>query len=155
MTEKLFTWTLSIKNKTKKICKIAFSCIYQIAEIKTDAKLVLSSLVCFLYHSVLSSDPLDPHCSDWEVFNGVDCVCADDVSARCTGQGGMVCDNTGSQYKSACAFALDTCSEKIPQDRTIETCGKQEHMSLVVRKPVFGVSDQVRHKPACAVTEDG
>ena len=29
------------------------------------------------------------------------------------------------------------------------------HMSLVVRKPVFGVSDQVRHKPVCTATEDG
>ena len=29
------------------------------------------------------------------------------------------------------------------------------YMSLVVRKPVLGVSDQVRHKPGCAVTEDG
>ena len=30
-----------------------------------------------------------------------------------------------------------------------------ENMSLVVRKPVFGVSDQVRHKPGCAATGDG
>ena len=29
------------------------------------------------------------------------------------------------------------------------------HMSLVVRKPVFGVSDQVRHKPGCTTTQDG
>ena len=29
------------------------------------------------------------------------------------------------------------------------------HMSLVVRKPVFEVSDQVPHKPGCTVTEDG
>ena len=28
-------------------------------------------------------------------------------------------------------------------------------MSLVVGKPVFGVSDKVRHKPGCTVTEDG
>ena len=28
-------------------------------------------------------------------------------------------------------------------------------MSLVLRKPVFGVSDQVPHKPGCTVTEDG
>ena len=28
-------------------------------------------------------------------------------------------------------------------------------MSLVVRKTVFGVSDQVRHKPGCTVTENG
>ena len=29
------------------------------------------------------------------------------------------------------------------------------HMSLVVRKPVFGVSDQVRYKSGCTATEDG
>ena len=29
------------------------------------------------------------------------------------------------------------------------------NMSLVLRKPVFGVSDQVRHKPGCTATEDG
>ena len=28
-------------------------------------------------------------------------------------------------------------------------------LSLVVRKPVYGVSDQVPHKPVCTVTEDG
>ena len=28
------------------------------------------------------------------------------------------------------------------------------NMSLVVRKPVFGVSDQVRHNPGCTATED-
>ena len=29
------------------------------------------------------------------------------------------------------------------------------YMSLVVRKPVFGVSAQVRHNPGCTATEDG
>ena len=29
------------------------------------------------------------------------------------------------------------------------------YMSLVVRKPDFGVSNQVRHKPGCTATEDG
>ena len=28
-------------------------------------------------------------------------------------------------------------------------------MSLVLRKLVFGVSDQVQHKPGCTATEDG
>ena len=28
------------------------------------------------------------------------------------------------------------------------------YLSLVVRKLVFGVSDQVRHKPSCTATED-
>ena len=31
----------------------------------------------------------------------------------------------------------------------------QRLMILVVRKPVFGVSDQVRHKPGCTATGDG
>ena len=38
-------------------------------------------------------------------------------------------------------------------------CQKFKHclnvMSLVVRKPVFRVSDQVRHKPGCTAIEDG
>ena len=29
------------------------------------------------------------------------------------------------------------------------------YMSLVLRKPVFGVSDLVPHKPGCAITQDG
>ena len=29
------------------------------------------------------------------------------------------------------------------------------YLSLFVRKPVFRVSDQVRHKSGCTVTEDG
>ena len=28
-------------------------------------------------------------------------------------------------------------------------------MSWVMRNPVFGVSDQVKHKPGCTATEDG
>ena len=32
---------------------------------------------------------------------------------------------------------------------------KHYQMSLVLRKPVFGVSDQVQHKQGCTVTEDG
>ena len=31
----------------------------------------------------------------------------------------------------------------------------QYEMSLVVRKSVFGVSDQVPHKPGCTATQDG
>ena len=39
--------------------------------------------------------------------------------------------------------------------RKIANSRKHPNLSLVVRKPVFGVSDKVRHKPGCAVTEDG
>ena len=30
-----------------------------------------------------------------------------------------------------------------------------KELSLVVGKPVFGVSDLIRHKPRCATTQDG
>ena len=33
--------------------------------------------------------------------------------------------------------------------------GKPLPMGRVMRKPVFGISDQVRHKPGCAITENG
>ena len=42
-----------------------------------------------------------------------------------------------------------------PESSTPKTPGKFNDMNLVVRKPVFGVSDQVRHKPGCTATEDG
>ena len=40
----------------------------------------------------------------------------------------------------------------IPHDHSRETMTKK-YLSLVTRKPVFGVSDQVRLKPACSATE--
>ena len=44
-----------------------------------------------------------------------------------------------------------------PRKNSVTSAGSEYeiyHMSLVVRKPVFGVSDLVRHKPGCAITED-
>ena len=38
-------------------------------------------------------------------------------------------------------------------DMTLSTEKQCHHMSPVARKLVFGVSDQVRHKPGCAITE--
>ena len=32
---------------------------------------------------------------------------------------------------------------------------RRHNLSRDARKPVFGVSDQVRHKPVCAVSENG
>ena len=29
------------------------------------------------------------------------------------------------------------------------------NLNLIVRKPVFGVSDQIRHKPGCTIKGDG
>ena len=37
----------------------------------------------------------------------------------------------------------------------LDAAKKKVNMSLLVRKPVFGVSDQVPNKPGCTVTEDG
>ena len=36
-------------------------------------------------------------------------------------------------------------------DEWLKVC----HLSRDARKPVFGISDQVRHKPVCAVSENG
>ena len=44
----------------------------------------------------------------------------------------------------------DTKLERRGQDKL----KSKPFLSLVLRKPVFGVSDQVRHKPCCAVTEN-
>ena len=45
---------------------------------------------------------------------------------------------------------------KISGERLQDHWSSGYYMSLVVRKPVFGVSDQVRHKPGCkAATVDG
>ena len=45
-------------------------------------------------------------------------------------------------------------SGKNPPDFTV-SIAVSSHLSGVARKPVFGVSDQVRHKPGCTTTEDG
>ena len=37
---------------------------------------------------------------------------------------------------------------------TVAIAHKGKHLSLVLRKPVFRVSDQVRHKPGCTTTQD-
>ena len=52
---------------------------------------------------------------------------------------------------------MNNTQQDLPQvpandSHLVEVC---HNVSLVVRKPVFGVSDQVRHKPGCTVTEDG
>ena len=46
------------------------------------------------------------------------------------------------------------------QTRYVNSCSATEtnkrlEISRIGRKPVFGVSDQVRHKPGCTATEDG
>ena len=41
------------------------------------------------------------------------------------------------------------------KDRRVLMKGCKAHLSLVVRKPVFGVSDQAPHKPGCTATKDG
>ena len=43
--------------------------------------------------------------------------------------------------------------EGILSQMGLEFVLKHKHMSHVTRKPVFGVSDQVRLKPGCAASE--
>ena len=56
------------------------------------------------------------------------------------------CENNQYIVKVAyCKFLWSHIIEKI----------YYRYLSLVVRKPVFGVSDQVRHNPSGIATEDG
>ena len=50
--------------------------------------------------------------------------------------------------KPACSVTRNSWNREISDNTT-------GNMSLVVRKPVFGVSDQVPHKPGCTATQDG
>ena len=58
----------------------------------------------------------------------------------------------------------DDCSETLGSENLVANIATRSsrvknviyyHMSHVLRKPVFGVSDQVRHKPSFMTTEDG
>lgn len=69
-------------------------------------------------------ESIGDQCPKWEVYDGVDCVCADDRTARCSDEGGMVCDNKGKQYKSPCYFSLKICQQKIGPDTNIVSCGR-------------------------------
>ena len=58
--------------------------------------------------------------------------------------------------------ATDATPLAVILDRTEQRCNLNrtmfpliDHISLVVKKPVFGYSDQVRHKPGCTIIEDG
>ena len=58
-----------------------------------------------------------------------------------------------SRVKEKLSFGFPITSDKPGCTATED--GKRLEMSLVVRKPVLGVSDKVRHKPGCTTTEDG
>ena len=67
-------------------------------------------------------------CADWEMYDGLDCVCANDNSSKCSNDDdGMVCDDKGGLYKSKCDYALQTCQQKISLDRDIRSCGLYIH----------------------------
>ena len=51
-----------------------------------------------------------------------------------------------------CKHALVAKQKRLGKMLLMSTHNLQ--MSLVVRKPVFGVSDKVQHKPGCTATED-
>ncbi|CAG2231357.1 unnamed protein product [Mytilus edulis] len=61
-------------------------------------------------------------CSDWEEFDGIECVCAS-TSVGCRDDCGMVCDEQGIQYRSSCFFALQMCQQNISIDDKIVSCG--------------------------------
>ena len=59
------------------------------------------------------------------------------------------CDQDLKKYFDSCNGEIDPDTVKV--SHVFNFC----YLSLVVRKPVFGVSDHVPHKPVCSATEDG
>ena len=45
--------------------------------------------------------------------------------------------------------------DKAKYQEALHVRGTKFNISLVARKPIFGVSDLVRHKPGCAAKENG
>ncbi|XP_071173691.1 uncharacterized protein [Mytilus edulis] len=76
------------------------------------------------------SDPFNSKCSEFEVFDGFECVCTNDASYRCQHIGGLVCDNTGAVYSTPCMFAVNMCQQTIPLDRQISSCGACRKLKL-------------------------
>ena len=66
---------------------------------------------------------------------------------------------TSMFYAAQSLVMLQTLYGIIPNIHGKGECAKvcylENDMSLIVRKPVFGVSDQVRHKPGSKTTENG
>ena len=84
----------------------------------------------------------------WDQWGGQTGV---DVGASCVGCVGRNSSVVTVRNHSAIEniFTLRTVS------RSFNSVNRLNEMSRDARKPVFGVSDQVRHKSACAVTEAG
>ena len=59
------------------------------------------------------------------------------------------CDQDLKKYFDSCNGEIDPDTVKV--SRVFNFC----YLSLIVRKLVFGVSDQVPHKPVYTATEDG
>ena len=82
-------------------------------------------------------------------------MCLDQFE-ECLGPNKLPIGNTGNTLIGLCtAKTLIRMGSGVTRliDKTL--LGIQENMSLVMRKPVFRVSDQGRHKPGCTGTEDG
>ena len=74
------------------------------------------------------------------------------------------CDKAGDYVVPNVLSPMDLVSRPDKMDKTVPHTAVKvylqlhwiyHHLSLFVRKPVFEVFDQVRHKPGCTATEDG
>ncbi|VDI70314.1 Hypothetical predicted protein [Mytilus galloprovincialis] len=83
------------------------------------------------YKNHVDTDQTDApeNCSDWEEFDGIECVCAS-TSEGCSDDMGMVCDEQGVQYRSSCLFSLQMCQQNISIDDSIVSCGACDTLRL-------------------------
>ena len=64
-------------------------------------------------------------------------------------------EKLSSNYHQKSSSMHSNCSSDYGDSRFSHNGRHIKYLSLVVRKLVFGVSDQVLHNPGCTATEDG
>ena len=73
----------------------------------------------------------------------------------------IIVNRSSSSPQFTTQFQIENDFTKTDPDRIVNRVSafghaiRSIHLSLVMRKPVFGVFDKVRHKLGCTATEDG
>ena len=74
------------------------------------------------------------------------------ITSDCLGLARNTTPNLSMSYLGAAKCIISTAQQARPNViGHMDPCKQEFYQSLDSRKPVFGVSDQLRHKPACEV----
>ncbi|XP_071132949.1 uncharacterized protein [Mytilus edulis] len=113
-----------MENNIKKSVTLAYWLVLIVLLLFEHPAAVAITVGSVSYENHVQDDQIDfpETCSDWEEFDGIECVCAS-TSVGCRDDDEMVCDEQGIQYRSTCFFALQMCQQNISIDDKIVSCG--------------------------------